>query len=85
MPKGRIVIDEDRCKGCELCVGACPPALLVLDRTHLNSRGYHPAQLVDPDGKCSGCALCAVMCPEACITVYRVRYARPQPAQAVTV
>lgn len=83
MPKGRIVIDEDRCKGCELCVGACPPALVMLDRTQLNGRGYHPAHLVDPDGKCSGCALCAVMCPEACITVYRVRAPKPHAAQVV--
>jgi len=82
MPKGRIVIDEERCKGCELCVTGCPPALIALNLTRFNGRGYHPAQLVDPGGKCSGCALCAVMCPEACITVYRVRAPRPQPAEA---
>jgi 2-oxoglutarate ferredoxin oxidoreductase subunit delta len=81
MPKGRIVIDEDRCKGCALCVTACPPALVLLDPTRLNGRGYHPAQLADAEGKCSGCALCAVMCPEACITVYRVRATRPQVAE----
>jgi len=38
----------------------------------LNSHGYHPAQVVDPDGKCTGCALCAVICPDACITVFRL-------------
>lgn len=85
MAKGRIVVDEERCKGCELCVSACPPVLLQIDRAHLNGRGYHPAQLVDPDGKCSGCALCAVMCPEACITVFRARLPRPQMAQVVAV
>jgi 2-oxoglutarate ferredoxin oxidoreductase subunit delta len=80
MPKGRIVIDEERCKGCGLCVAACPPALVALDGSRLNSRGYHPALLVDPAGKCSGCALCAVMCPEACLTVYRTRAPQPRAA-----
>ena len=79
MPKGRIVIDEERCKGCGLCGTACQHALVVLDLSRLNGKGYHPAQLVDSAGRCTGCALCAVFCPEACITVYRQaqRAARP--------
>ena len=71
MPKGRIVIDEERCKGCALCGTACQPQLVSLNLSRLNGKGYHPAQLVDPGGRCTGCALCAVICPEACITVYR--------------
>jgi 2-oxoglutarate ferredoxin oxidoreductase subunit delta len=77
MPKGRIVVDEERCKGCALCAAACPTKLVALDTARLNGRGYHPAQLVDPQGRCTGCALCAVICPDACITVYRARAARP--------
>ncbi len=67
--KGRVVIDEKYCKGCELCAAACPKGLLALDEEHLNSKGYHPAHLTGEG--CTGCALCAIACPDAAITVYR--------------
>jgi 2-oxoglutarate ferredoxin oxidoreductase subunit delta len=83
MPKGRIVVDEEGCKGCGLCATACPHQLIRLDDTRLNTRGYHPAELVDADGQCSGCALCAVICPDACLTVYR-QVTGPARARAAT-
>ena len=67
--KGWIVVDDKYCKGCELCVEACPQHVLALDMEHLTPKGYHPAELVT-DG-CTGCVICAVVCPEAAITVYR--------------
>jgi 2-oxoglutarate ferredoxin oxidoreductase subunit delta len=70
MAHGRIVIDIERCKGCELCRSACPQNVINL-ADDLNSRGYRSAVLSDPEYKCTGCALCAVVCPDACITVYR--------------
>ena len=70
MATGRIVIDVERCKGCELCREACPQEVISLGDT-FNAKGYRPALLVDPDHDCTGCALCAVVCPDACITVYR--------------
>lgn len=71
MAKGHVVIDENRCKGCALCITACQQHVLVMNDSRLNGRGYHPAELVDPKGRCTGCALCAVICPDACFTVYR--------------
>ena len=71
MAKGRVVIEEDRCKGCTLCTTACPQAILFMDDEWLNARGYHPVRLIDPQGRCTGCGLCAVICPDACLTVYR--------------
>ncbi len=67
--KGKIVVDEFLCKGCELCVMNCPQKVIGLAMDRLNSKGYHPAALIS-DG-CTGCAICAIVCPEAAITVYR--------------
>jgi 2-oxoglutarate ferredoxin oxidoreductase subunit delta len=66
-----IVIDEDRCKGCELCTTVCPQGDLVQMADRFNSRGYRPSVYVDPAGRCTGCTLCAMMCPDMVITVYR--------------
>ncbi len=70
MSSGRVVVDEERCKGCTLCTAICSPKLLHM-AARLNTRGYHPVELNDPQGRCTGCGLCAVICPEACLTVYR--------------
>ncbi len=70
MAKGTILIDEDRCKGCELCTIVCPFDLVHI-ANHFNAKGYRPSILVDPEGKCTGCTLCARTCPDVAITVYR--------------
>ena len=66
-----IVIDQDRCKGCELCTTVCPQGDLVQMADHFNVKGYRPSVFVDPDSRCTGCTLCAIMCPDMVITVYR--------------
>lgn len=71
MAKGRIEINEAACKGCTLCMTACPQQVIVMVTDRVNAQGYYPAQYVDPEGKCTGCAICAVACPDVCITVYR--------------
>jgi 2-oxoglutarate ferredoxin oxidoreductase subunit delta len=71
MAKGRVLIDEGRCKGCGLCLTACTPGVLFLATDRLNARGYRPAELIDPQGSCTGCGLCAVVCPDVCIGVFR--------------
>jgi 2-oxoglutarate ferredoxin oxidoreductase subunit delta len=75
MAKGHVLIREDQCKGCSLCVTACPQQVILINNERLNARGYHPAQYVDPEGKCTGCALCAVVCPDVCLTVFRYQAA----------
>ena len=62
MAKGKVTFNENLCKGCGLCVEACPQKILELDKTRLNAKGYHPATCVDPE-KCIGCTKCARNCP----------------------
>ena len=68
--KGKTTFNENLCKGCGLCVAACPKKILELDKTRLNAKGYHPATCVNPD-ECIGCAFCATQCPDVVITVER--------------
>lgn len=83
MTSGRIVIDQERCKGCELCTTVCPQNVIIMDDNALNAKGYHPALFVD-NGECTGCSVCAVICPDVCITVYREPVVRPnKSAQGV--
>jgi 2-oxoglutarate ferredoxin oxidoreductase subunit delta len=66
-------IAVDQCKGCHLCVAACPRDVLALDVTIVNGLGHHPVRLLDA-ASCTSCALCARICPDAVFTVY----ARPR-------
>lgn len=68
---GTIVVDTERCKGCDLCVVACPKDVLSLAAKDVNDRGYHYVHMVNPEA-CIGCAACAIVCPDGCIEVYRV-------------
>ena len=65
---GDVVIDIEKCKGCELCIDACPEDTLGLS-PEINQKGYHYAIKVQDN--CTGCSNCSIICPEAIITVYR--------------
>ena len=69
--KGAIVVDTERCKGCSLCVVACPLEVIALAK-EVNLKGYNYALQVVED-KCNGCTSCATVCPDGCITVYRTK------------
>lgn len=61
---------EDLCKGCELCVGACPKKIIHMSKDRINVKGFRPATVTEQD-KCISCGFCARMCPDVVITVYR--------------
>lgn len=66
----KVTFTEDLCKGCGLCVGACPKGIIKLAEVRLNVKGHHPAEITD-QGACIACAFCATMCPDCVITVER--------------
>lgn len=66
----KVTFNEELCKGCGLCVKACPKGIIALKKDKINAKGYHPAEVVDSE-KCIGCAFCATMCPDTVITVER--------------
>ena len=69
--KGAIVIDIERCKGCELCIEVCPTNVLRMERK-VNSKGYHFSYMEVPED-CTGCENCAIVCPDGVISVYRMK------------
>jgi 2-oxoglutarate ferredoxin oxidoreductase subunit delta len=75
--KGRIEIDIQRCKGCELCMNACKEEAISLSGT-INIKGYRYA--VVKNDQCTGCVNCALVCPDAVITVYRTQSGKKKEA-----
>ena len=70
----RVVIIEDRCKGCLLCTIACPKGI-IHQGSALNRQGYKVAEVLEMD-KCIGCASCALVCPDTAIRVFSTRKAK---------
>lgn len=67
---GDIVIDVEKCKGCQVCIPACPNDVIAVSK-NVNGKGYKYVESVNDE--CIGCANCAVVCPDGVITVYRKR------------
>ena len=68
---GAVTVNQERCKGCDLCVVACPTKVLALQPKEVNNKGYHFAYMQNPEA-CIGCSSCGTVCPDGCIEVYRV-------------
>lgn len=69
--KGAVLVNTERCKGCELCITACPTNVLAMSK-QVNSKGYNYAYMENEDA-CIGCASCGIVCPDGCITVYKIK------------
>ncbi|MGA9408136.1 MAG: 4Fe-4S dicluster-binding protein [Bacteroidota bacterium] len=83
MIHGTVLINRDVCKGCELCIAACPQESLGLS-DQINRNGYRYAQLVQDN--CTGCIICALVCPDSAVTVYQQPKAKVKvSAQAIPV
>ena len=66
--KFQVVINRERCKGCELCRSFCPKQLIEMD-TQVNAKGYCPAKMTRNEA-CVGCASCALVCPDCAIEIF---------------
>jgi len=65
--KPLVTIDKNRCKGCELCVHACPKQVLAMSKD-INDKGYFYSRVVDQPA-CIACLFCALTCPDVAIEV----------------
>ena len=76
--RGTVVIAVDRCKGCDLCIPACPPGVLTMSQGQ-NAIGFAFPEL---SPGCTGCGACLMVCPDFCFEVYR--YDEPVLHEATT-
>jgi 2-oxoglutarate ferredoxin oxidoreductase subunit delta len=60
--QGYVVVNTQRCKGCNLCVVSCPTDVLELQPREVNDRGYHYVYMKNP-GECIGCFNCGTVLP----------------------
>ena len=65
--RGTVVLEAERCKGCELCIPACPPQVLRMSE----QRNAIGARLPELLAGCTGCGACLLVCPDFCFEVYK--------------
>ena len=68
--KGKVKVNRELCKGCYLCIRACPVKALGED-SEANSSGTYPMKPL-PGDKCIACGSCFEVCPDVCIEVYEL-------------
>ncbi|OJF76979.1 MAG: tungsten formylmethanofuran dehydrogenase [Treponema sp. CETP13] len=75
MKKGKITIDSEMCKGCYLCINACPQNVITISK-QTNTGGVYPATystISTKNGKsCIACGSCFQMCPDLAIEVFEI-------------
>ena len=65
----KIVINQESCKGCMLCINYCPKKL-IRKSSRFNGKGSAVVEFFDQE-PCMGCSMCAVICPDCCIEVFK--------------
>ncbi len=75
--RGTVTIDVERCKGCDLCIPACPPGVLEMSTT-VNGNGFRYPRL---HVGCTGCQACREVCPDFVFEVYK--FDEPVPVDEI--
>ncbi|MCM8769268.1 MAG: ferredoxin family protein [Candidatus Omnitrophica bacterium] len=65
----KVIVNPERCKGCQLCVVHCPGNVFQLSPS-FNQSGYHYAE-VAAEERCTGCRRCILICPDVAIELYQ--------------
>lgn len=68
----KVILNNERCKGCGLCVAVCPKKILQLQKDNRNSKGYLTAECIAPE-ECVTCKRCVTICPDCVITLIQQR------------
>ena len=69
--RGAIEVDVEKCKGCSVCIPACPTDVILLSK-NVNGKGYNYAYMENPEA-CIACTNCAIVCPDGVISVYKIK------------
>jgi 2-oxoglutarate ferredoxin oxidoreductase subunit delta len=77
LTRGTVTIDTAVCKGCEICIAACPPRVLVMS-TEVNETGFRYPRLL---AGCTACRACLQVCPDFCFQVWK--FDEPQVLEEV--
>jgi 2-oxoglutarate ferredoxin oxidoreductase subunit delta len=71
----KVIVNEERCKSCSLCVNICPKHVMRIS-DKINLKGYHPVELFDNEN-CISCGFCYLVCPDMAISEVR----KPEPVK----
>lgn len=66
---GITVVDQTLCKGCGICIRACPTGVLLFRETVMSKWGVEV--VAESPEHCTGCRRCEIHCPDFAIFAYR--------------
>jgi len=69
--RGKPVFLYENCKGCELCISACPKDILRMSED-TNKKSVNYAICID-ESKCIACKMCAITCPDSVIEIIKFK------------